>query len=538
MTDPHAVDLLLSLERGAEAGEGLTHQLYNQLRAAIVTGRLRAGERLPPTRALAQQLQVARLTVATAYDWLRADGYVYGRVGAGTFVAPVFQDGRLGVDGADEPASPGRVRANSDGWQVGDGATFQAPVAAPVPLTAWARRIAEIPLLGAGSTTNARYDFRPGIGAAEAFPWARWRRVVGWQDPADRQAENRVYARENAARAGRWDALLGPIETREAIAAWLRRSRAVRCEPEQVLIAGSVQQILALLARLLVEPGQRLIVEDPSYIGFHAAFLAEGARLYGVPVDQNGLRVEALPDNRADPVEDTAHLAVVTPSHQYPTGVTLSLERRVALLDWARHAGVVLVEDDYDGDLRLEGQPLEALRGLDDRDEVIYLGTFSKALYPAMRLGYAVLPHWLIEPVARARAASDRHPTWRDALAVARFIEAGELERHLARVRRLYRALRDALVAALRAELDDSVMVGPAEAGIHLLVGLPQGVDDVALAAEAQRSGIELSPLSPHYSSTPAPGILLGFGAMHEEQLAAGVRLLAPLVRSALVSEG
>jgi GntR family transcriptional regulator/MocR family aminotransferase len=381
------------------------------------------------------------------------------------------------------------------------------------------------------------YDFRPGVGAADAFPWQRWRRIVGWQDPVDQLVDNRAQYRENAARRGRWDALLGPVETRQAIAAWLRRSRAVRCEYEQILIAGSVQQMLALLARLLVEPGQRLIVEDPSYIGFHAAFLAEGARLQGVPVDPSGLRVDALP--RIDPasVDDAAHLAVVTPSHQYPTGVTLSLERRLALLEWARLHGVLVVEDDYDGDLRLEGQPLEALRGLDDRDEVIYLGTFSKALYPAMRLGYAVLPRWLVEPVARARAASDRHPTWRDALAVARFIEVGELERHLARVRRLYRVRRDALVSALSEHLGDVLAIGPAEAGIHLLAGLPDGVDDVALAHNAGQLGIEFTPLSPHYYSTrPRQGMLLGFGALPEEQLAAGIRLLAPLVRAAVAS--
>ena len=542
MSHTHAVDLLIALDRGDAAPEGLTRQVYTQLRGAIVSGRLRAGERLAPTRDLARQLGVARLTVATAYEWLRAEGYVYGRVGAGTFVAPIFSDASQ-ADLAGDPrlehsplAGPPPATDASAASASPQPRAISAPLPTRAPLSAWAKRIESISVIGAGafeSVENAQFDFRPGIGAAEAFPWARWRRVVGWLDPADPQAERRVLARERAARAGRWDALLGPLETREAIAAWLRRSRAVRCEPEQVLIAGSVQQVLALLARLLVEPGQALLVEDPSYIGFHAAFLAEGARLQGIPVDASGLQVEALPDPAAIPPEQRAHLTIVTPSHQYPTGVTLALERRVALLEWARRAAMVLVEDDYDGDLRLEGQPLEALRGLDDRDEVIYLGTFSKALYPAMRLGYAVLPHWLIEPVARARAASDRHPTWRDALAVARFIESGELERHLARVRRLYHARRDALVAVLRDELGDALAIGPAEAGIHLLARLPRHVDDVALAAQARTSGIAVAPLSPHYSTNPQPGLLLGFGAMDEEKLAAGVRLLAPLVRSA-----
>jgi GntR family transcriptional regulator/MocR family aminotransferase len=528
-----SVDLLLVLDRSGSAGEGLTRQVYAQLRIAIVSGRLRAGERLPPTRDLAQRLRVARLTVATAYDWLRAEGYVYGRVGAGTFVAPVFDARATAEEQIQRPAAMGQsapLVARSLG-QASD------PAPARAPLTAWARRIATIPLVGSGNPDPARYDFRPGVGAAEAFPWARWRRVVGWQDPVDQHAVQHASLHENALRAGRWDALLGPLEARRAIAAWLRRSRAVRCEPEQVLIAGSVQQVLALLARLLVEPGQRLLVEEPSYIGFHAAFLAEGARLYGIPVDAGGLRVEHLPEPGTaaeEGAETPFHLAVVTPSHQYPTGVTLALERRVALLEWARRTNVVLVEDDYDGDLRLEGQPLEALRGLDDRDEVIYLGTFSKALYPAMRLGYAILPQWLVEPVARARAASDRHPTWRDALAVARFIEAGELERHLARVRRLYRARRDALVGALREEIGDVLTIGPGEAGIHLLADLPEGTNDEALAAAARTRDIAFMPLSPHCAQTPRSGMLLGFGALPEERLVEGVRLLAPLVRAAL----
>lgn len=522
------LDLLISLDRSGDAAEGLTRQIYTQLRQAILSGRLRAGDRLPPSRALAAELDVARLTVATAYDWLRAEGYVSGRVGAGTFVAPVFE-GYTPVERTEAETSD-LAHTGANPATVGDAPLRPA-------LTAWARRIQAIPLIGAGSVdggaTSAEFDFRPHVGAADLFPWARWRRIVAWQDTADPLAELRAQARESAARAGRWDALLGPLETRAAIAAWLRRSRAVRCEPDQLLIASSVQQVLALLARLLVEPGQHLLVEDPSYIGFHAAFLAEGAALCGIPVDQSGIRVDALPEPGQSGALGDSRLLIVTPSHQYPTGVTLSLDRRVALIEWARRTGATLVEDDYDGDLRLEGQPLEALRGLDERDEVIYLGTFAKALYPAARLAFAALPRWLIEPVARARAASDRHPAWRDALAIARFIEAGELERHLARVRRVYRARRDALVAALRAELGDIAKIGPAEAGIHLLVTFPQGTDDVALAEQARARGLAIAALSPHYQTQGRPGLLLGFGALDEERLTEGVRLLAPLAREA-----
>ncbi|HEX6543817.1 MAG TPA: PLP-dependent aminotransferase family protein [Ktedonobacterales bacterium] len=543
MQKRRGTDLLIHLDRSASA-EGLTRQIYTQLRAAILEGRLRAGDRLPPSRNLARDLGIARLTAATAYEWLSAEGYVYGRVGAGTFVASVFAEPSLPEPPTDaarvpapatetSPASPAAPDPPGAPVSSAPSGASVAPVS-PVPLSRWARHIATIPLLGISPARSAAFtwDMRPSVGAADAFPWARWRRIVGWPDPlaGDAPPPNSVYASASS----HWDVLLGPLETREAIAAWLWRSRAVRCVPEQILVAGSVQQMLALLARLLIEPGQRLLVEDPSYVGFHAAFLAEGAVLTGMPVDEHGVRVAALPAPVSPDGAATPRLAIVTPSHQYPTGVTLSLERRVALLEWARRAGVVLVEDDYDGDLRLEGLPLEALRGLNERDEVIYLGTFAKALYPAVRLGFAVLPHWLIEPVARARAASDRHPAWRDAMAVARFIEAGELERHLARMRRLYRARRDALIAALREHLGDLVSIGPADAGIHLLARLPEGVDDIVLTDEALRHGIACMPLSPHYQSAPRAGLLLGFGGMPEDRLAEGVRQLAPLVRGAV----
>jgi GntR family transcriptional regulator / MocR family aminotransferase len=523
-----ALDLLIVLDRGDSASEGLTHQIYSSLREAILSGRLRAGDRLPPTRALARELEVARLTVATAYDWLGAEGYVIGRVGAGTYVAPALES----YSGHEDlPHTPGARPTGAP--------TPNTSEDTERPLTAWARRIQAIPLMGAGAEDGpaALYDFNTGAGAADAFPWARWRRMVTQQGSDAALAERAARDRIGSA-ASRWDALLGPPETRAAIAAWLRRSRAVRCDPGQLLIATSVQQILALLARLLVEPGQRLLVEDPSYIGFHAAFLAEGADLRGVPVDESGIRPDALPAAQSREPGSASRLLIVTPSHQYPTGVTLALERRMALIEWSRRAGAVLVEDDYDGDLRLEGQPLEALRGLDDRDEVIYLGTFAKALYPAARLAFAVLPRWLVEPAARARAASDRHPTWRDALAVAHFIESGELERHLARVRRLYRARRDALTSALRAELGGAMTIGRAEAGVHLLAGLPAGVDDVALTARARKVGLAIAPLSPHFQgpASSRSGLLLGFGGQTEERLSAGVRLLAPFVHDALAA--
>ncbi len=517
------VDLLLALDRGADAPEGLTRQIYARLRAAILAGRLRAEDRLPPTREMARDLGVARLTVATAYEGLRAEGYVRGRVGAGTFVAP-----RLGGEPARATTT---LSAGLDlaATPTGDVSATDAEYAR---LSAWGRGLANLADGGVGSTPPAPYNMRAGSGAADAFPWARWRRVVGWLDAGGHEA-GAIEAGSGEVSAlvapgSRWEGLLGPPGARAAIAAWRRRSRGLRCEPGQVLIAGGVQQVISLLARLLLDPGDHALVEDPSYAAFHAAFVGEGAHVIGAAVDRQGLVMDALPGTD----HPAPRLALVTPSHQYPTGVTLPLDRRLALLAWARRAGTVIVEDDYDGELRLEGQPLEALQGLDTGGAVVYVGTFAKALYPAVRLAFAVLPPWLVVPAVRARAVGDRHPTWHDAVQVARFIEAGELERHLARVRRLYRARRDALVAALRAELSGLVTIGRAEAGIHLCAGLPSGVDDVALAREALAAGIGLSPLSPYYLAAPRPGLLLGFGAMPEERLAEAVHRLAPLVRA------
>jgi GntR family transcriptional regulator/MocR family aminotransferase len=510
-------DLFLNLDRAEAAPEGLTRQIYAQLRAAILDGRLRAGDRLPPTRTLAQQLGVARLTVATAFDWLRAEGYVYGRVGAGTFVAAAFDQY------APEPATSVRKKSpHTDPAPEHTASTLPQP--STVHLTKWAERLTHIPLRSPDQAEGARFDLRPGVGSAELFPWARWRRVVGWPDPVD-------SAPADSSGAAAWETLLGPLETRTAIAAWLRRSRAVRCDPAQVLVGASVQQILALLARLLVEPGQRLLIEDPSYIGFHAAFLAEGADLEAVPVDEQGVCVSALPE--AIDEAEGPRLVIVTPSHQYPTGVILAMDRRVALLEWARRAGAIVVEDDYDGDLRLEGQPLEALRALDERDEVIYLGTFAKALYPAVRLAFAVLPSWLVEYVARARAASDRHPARRDAIAVARFIESGELERHLVRLRRINRSRRDALGAALTEALGSAAPIGQADAGNHLLLRLPRGVSDLVVTQAARERGIAVTALSPHYRGPARQGLLVGFGALSDERLAEAAYALAAVIREA-----
>jgi GntR family transcriptional regulator/MocR family aminotransferase len=478
-------DLLLRLER--HSAVPLRDQLYHQLREAIVAGRLRRGDRLPPTRQLAAELSVARLTVVDVYDQLLAEGYAQARQGAGTFVAISLAEG----------GSP-------------DGTATQT---APPRLSRWGKQLVD--LVPGDEVTRTepnrpRYDFRPGVGAWEQIAWARWRRLSA--------------ALWNEAGAGDlwYGEPFGPLALRRAIAGWVARGRAVRCTPDQIAITNGAQQAVSLLARLVVEPGDVVAVEDPGYKRAQLSFRVEGARLAPVPVDAEGLRVGSLPPD--------ARIVHVTPSHQYPLGVTLPIERRLALLGWARERDALIVEDDYDGELHLEGHRLESLQGLDGGSRVAYVGTLSKALFPSLRLGFVVLPPGLVEPFRRLRFAHDRQPPWHEAAVLARFIEEGELERHVHRLRRLYRDRRDALFRAIDRVFGDRARVGPCETGGHVAVRLPPGVDDVALCAKAAERGVAVSPLSTYFLTAPRPGLVIGLGGVDARLIRPGIEILAELL--------
>jgi GntR family transcriptional regulator/MocR family aminotransferase len=497
---PPAVSTFLATALDARRPLPLARQLYDELRAAVRDGRVAAGARLPSTRDLAAALGLSRNTVLAAYEQLAAEGYVVGRVGAGTHVAPPAPETVLAGGSRDPGARRSAPRARP---------------ARPARLSARGRMLAATPVSVTPPAGPAR-AFRPGVPAYDAFPFDDWRRRVAafWARPRE--------------------ALLGYAEPagwrplREAIAAHARAARAVRCDAEQVLVVSGSQQGLDLAARLLLDDGDPAWIEDPGYVGARAALQAAGACPVPVPVDAEGLDVAG--GIRRAP---RARLAYVTPSHQYPAGVVLSRERRIALLAWARRAGAWVLEDDYDSEYRHVGWPLESLQGMDGGERVLYVGTFSKTLFPGLRLGYLIVPRRLAPAFGNARALVDRQPPAADQAALASLLEDGAYARHLRRMRTLYAARRAVLLEAAARELAGRLELRPAETGMHLLGLLPPGVDDRAVSARALELGVEAPALSRYALRRPRRGgLVLGYAGYDERTLRRGVaglaRALAP----------
>ena len=473
-------------------------QLYEGVRSAILSGRLPAGTRLPSTRTLAGELGVSRTTVVTAFEQLLAEGYLEGKTGSGTYVARSLPDEQLGV------------RANGTG---GNGIRR--------PAGSGRRRLSERGALLAATRTTAARDygapraFRPGVPALDEFPYAVWRRLSG-----------------KTLRHPPWGLLgygepAGYRPLREEISARLSEARAVRCSWEQVIVVSGSQQALDLASRILLDPGDAAWVEDPGYVGARAALSGAGARLVPVPVDEEGLNVAAGEGAAPD-----ARLVCVTPSHQYPLGVTMSLPRRLALLEWANRSGAWVLEDDYDSEYRYAGRPLEALQGLDASAEgrVIYVGTFSKVLFPALRLGYLVVPPDLVDAFTAARELADRQAPSVEQAVLAGFMAEGHFARHVRRMRSLYAVRQATLVEAAERDLQGPLDVRPSGAGMHLVGWLPPAKDDRAASRRAAAQGVEAPPLSLYRIGTVPTtrgGLLLGYAAVAEGEIRAGIKRLA-----------
>jgi GntR family transcriptional regulator / MocR family aminotransferase len=468
----------------------LYRQLYNALRGAILAGQLKAGARLPATRALANALAISRNTVMNAYAQLLAEGYIEGEVGSGTYVARTLPDELL------------QARAHTTEGQ-------QLPRVGQALSRRGARLASnQVPMSGFSTEFIA---FRPGLPALDAFPYELWARLVA-----------RRWRRPQRSLLGYGDPTgYGPL--REAIAAYLGEARAVRCQAQQVIVVAGSQQALDLTARMLLDEGDAAWIEDPGYLGARGALLGAGAQLIPVPVDDEGLDVAS-----GAVASQNARLIYVTPSHQYPYGVTMSLRRRLALLEWASQASAWVLEDDYDSEYRYAGRPLAALQGLDGEGRVIYLGTFSKVLFPALRLGYMIVPPDLVDAFATARALVDRHSPAVDQAALADFINAGHFARHIRRMRALYAERQALLVDAARHELSGLLEVHSAEAGMHLVGWLPAGVDDVEASRRAAAYGVGAPPLS-MYSLRPLRrgGLLLGYTAVGDREIRDGMQRLA-----------
>ena len=466
-------------------GEGLRRQaLHQQLRAAILDGRLAAGSALPSTRQVASGLGLGRNTVVNAYDLLMAEGYVLQRPGAKAVVAQLAPARRPA-----KTALPARAGRRIEGvlnpmWA---DAAFQREAPRQLP----------------------ERCFRLGVPEHRLFPHETWRRLVA--------RSLRDWSRQPFG----YPPTEGVPALREAIARHLAFARAVACGPDDVVVTSGAQQAFDLLARLLVTPQQTVVaVEEPGYPPLRAAFLAAGARVVPVPVDDEGLVVARLPPE--------ARVVSVTPSHQSPTGVALSLKRRMALLDFARERGAVVLEDDYDGEFRFGARPLDALQTLDRDGRVFYIGTFSKSLFPSLRKGFVVAPSWAREALLRVKVCADSHCDTITQHALAEFIREGHLARHVRRMRPVYAERREALQAGLRKELADWLEPIPCEAGLHLAARVRHPRQGPAIVA-AMRQHTPGAQAIAEYALHPkqAPWALtFGYGVIDADEIGRALRRL------------
>ncbi|HEX8141356.1 MAG TPA: PLP-dependent aminotransferase family protein [Pyrinomonadaceae bacterium] len=469
-------------------------QIYEAVRRSVLSGEFEPRMRLPATRQLAKQLGVSRMTVVNAYEQLLAEGYVEGRIGAGTFVASTLPEAMLRVEqhsqvGRIGPAKPRKHSLSRRGEWLASASVLSLRVQAD----------------------GYNFAFQNGMPAVDEFPFKIWsqlasrrlrsppRELLGYGDPA------------------------GYLPLREGIAAHLKSARGVRCDVDQVIVVAGSQQALDLTARVLLDPGDVAWVEDPCYPGAYNALLSAGAKVVSVSIDKEGFDLAGgLRQSKR------TRLAYLTPSHQFPLGVTMSLSRRLSLLEWAKRSDAFIVEDDYNSEFRYSGRPLSSLQGLDTDGRVIYIGTFSKTIFPSLRLGCIVVPKDLVKVFIAARALIDRHSPSLDQAVLADFINEGHFARHIRRMRSLYEERQKTFVAAAKRELKGLLEVQAAEAGMHLVGWLPEKVSDKTASEKAARYGVEAVPLSAYSSRLlPRGGLVLGYTALNARQIRDGVRRLA-----------
>jgi GntR family transcriptional regulator/MocR family aminotransferase len=475
--------------------------VYQRLRTQIAEGTLPAGARLPSTRALAADLGVSRTTVTSAFEQLAAEGYIETAPGRAA---------RVARNTAPLPARQAvAAREHRD-----------PPVPLSERLSAFGQRVAATELPAPGGTERLRVDFLYGVVAASDFPALAWRRAH------QREALQRPAGLHYAAAEGE-----APL--RLALQAYLARARGLACTAEQIVIVNGSQQALDLCARVLLDPGDAVVVEDPGYGAARQCFSAAGAQVQPVPVDEHGLSTRHLPEAARG-----VRLAYVTPSHQFPLGGVLPVGRRRELLEWAGRCGAWVIEDDYDGEFRYGVRPIDALQALDTTGTVLYVGTFSKALSPQLRLGYLVLPPALVPVFRRAKRLADRHAAVADQRVLAALIDSGAYERHVRRLRRAHERRRAALLDAISRHLPPDVQVTGAAAGLHLVLWLPMLPvrDEAALVAAARALRVGVYPVTPLYAGprrqAPAgAGLVLGYASLTAAQIDLGIRLLGGVLR-------
>ena len=462
----------------------LSRQIYMQVRSAVLSGALSAGTRVPSSRAMASRLGVARASVVAAYEQLLAEGYVEGRHGSGTFIS----DDVAGL--ATRRRAPRAIRR-------------------AVPTTA-----------------KAFPDFERSAVQGEARPFNTGRTLVDARTAETwRTLTHRVVRQLGPDDLGYADPA-GLIELRTNICHYLRAARAVQCEPEQIVITAGTQQAIDIAIRVLLSPGDEVWVEDPGYPLTHAQLLLAKVRPHAIPVDEEGLIVDA--GRRRAP---RAKTVFVTPSHQFPIGVAMSMARRLELLSWARQSGAFIVEDDYTSEFRYSGPPLASLQGLDRSELVIYVGTLNKALFPGLRIGYAVVPRALLRAFVGARYLIDRQPATLQQAVVSEFMQQGHFAAHIRRMRQLYREQRDALAETLTRRAGDRLDAALPDQGMHLVAYLRDGSSDVAIEEAARRAGILVRAISRFYrAARPRPGLMLGFSGFPRQLIVPAAARLAMLV--------
>lgn len=482
---------LVALDR--RSGKPLHKQVYEAFCAAIVGRNLRAGQRVPSSRSLAIELKISRIPVLTAYSQLMAEGYFEARSGSGTFVSSSLPEQWISVE--------------------------QRYAAAPVGVRSVrrlvSRRSAVLPQFTGRPWQGKWGPFIVGQVAFEHFPFETWSRLV------NRHVRN---ARVNSLHYGD---PLGSHTLRKTIADYLRTARAVNCDASQIMIVGGSQQALELCARVLLDPGDKVWVEEPGYVAGRNAFAIADCSLVPVPVDAEGLDVSA-----GVKLSRNARAVFVTPSHQFPLGVTMSASRRLQLLEWAHCSASWIIEDDYDSEYRYESMPIASLQGLDRNSRVIYIGTFSKTLFPSLRLGYIVIPPDLVGRFITVRHSMDLCAPSLYQSVLADFIAEGHFARHIRRTRLVYSERRTALVEAIKNEFGTSMDVLGADAGVHVVVTLSKGFRDRPISEAAARQDLWLWPLSSCYLDKPSrQGFILGFGSTMPKQIPNAVRRLREVIK-------
>jgi GntR family transcriptional regulator / MocR family aminotransferase len=488
------MDLVITLDQHSPLP--LHQQIYEELRQAILWGKLSPGKRIPSTREMAKFLGISRSTVTQSYEQLLSEGYLETVIGSGTYVCTQLPDDLL----HSQPIKNTEIITRPE-----------------VQLSRYAKTLFKIETVPRINESKVEISFRYGRPSFNNFPIKLWQKLLSkycnsslnWLD----------YSIEP----------LGYKPLREAIVSYISRVRAVNCQPEQVLITNGTQQALDLIMRLLIEPGDVIALEEPGYISARLIFQTHGAKLLPISVDNSGLIVHKL-TNCSD---KNIRLVYVTPSHQFPTGSILSLPRRLELLSFATQTGSMIIEDDYDSEYRYGDRPIPALQGLDNSDSVLYIGTFSKVLFPSLRIGYLVIPKNLVPIFARAKWLSDRHLPILEQQVLAEFITEGHLERHIRKMRSHYDSCRQVLVKALKSNFGENIEILGEKAGLHIMVRLQTNMSDDEIIQRAAKVGVGMTSASSQYINPNYSGeFIFGYGELDEQQLVEGVHRLAEVIKA------